>query len=531
MLGGSAVADASSLRILMTNLVMSGRSGTETMTRDLAMAYLNAGHRPYVYARELGPIAHELIARSIPVTDSVAAIAGDIDVIQGNHLNACIGVMAKFPTTPAVFVCHDFTAWYDVPPKLANIHRYVAVSLNTRERLSYLAGIAEAATRLVLNGVDTNRFKPLHLSNTAPRRALAFAKNAGHIDAIRQLCAERKIAVDFVGLEVGAVIEAPEAILGDYDLIFASARSATEAMACNLPVIVCDGRGLAGMVDVSRYHAWRDHNFGLKVLLREVSAENLRDELDRYDPLIAAEVGSLVRSEANMAVCASRYIDVLREAMSESAPSRDEAASALSAHLEMWAPRSDEQWPWLQERDVLIAERNRLNTGLEPLDVGDVIAFDAKTQWRKHARLVGFHDQEEWGLWTGERNAYIRLAVGKQTGPLELDVEYMPFAPADGDLSVEVHVGATHVATWVHAEDENLSVVSRILRIPDALNSSPTIEIIFRAVALGRPSDRGNRDTRQLGMGLRRLALRHGAPTEDDPAPEAAKVAGFEPDV
>lgn len=504
--------DVKSLRILMTNMVMSGRSGTETVTRDLALAYLNAGHRPYVYTRELGPIADELIAHSIPVTDSISAIAGDIDVIQGNHLNACIGVMARFPTTPAVFVCHDFTSWYDVPPKLANIHRYVAVSLNTKERLTYVGGIPEASTRLVLNGVDTRRFKPVTMPREVPLKALAFAKNAGHVDAIRRACAEREIAVDFVGQQVGAVVEAPEVILGQYDLVFASARTAIEAMACDLPVIVCDGRGMAGMVDVRRYHAWRDHNFGLKVLLHQPTVENLLVQINRYDPQIAAEVGQYVRADANIEVCAGRYIAVLHEAISEPAPSLEAASTALSAHLEAWSPRLGSEWPWMRERQTLIYERNRLGIGLEPLEIGETLVLDSKTNWQRHARLVGFHPQEDWGLWTKDHNAYIRLAVGDQTEPLELEISYLPFVPAGGELSTDVYVGATFIATWVHTDEQHTKLISRILLIPPETFSSATVEIIFRNKVIARASDRGGSDPRRLAIALTRLAVRRPQP-------------------
>ncbi|TIX18021.1 MAG: hypothetical protein E5V44_03625, partial [Mesorhizobium sp.] len=67
------------LSILIANIYLTGRSGTEIVTRELAFALMRAGHRPIVYAPELGPIAQEIRARGIPVTDDISTIAAEVD--------------------------------------------------------------------------------------------------------------------------------------------------------------------------------------------------------------------------------------------------------------------------------------------------------------------------------------------------------------------------------------------------------------------------------------------------------------------
>ena len=54
-----------SLRILITNLKLSSRTGTEIVTRDLALALRRAGHAPTVYTPRPGPIAEELRAAGV----------------------------------------------------------------------------------------------------------------------------------------------------------------------------------------------------------------------------------------------------------------------------------------------------------------------------------------------------------------------------------------------------------------------------------------------------------------------------------
>ena len=44
------------------------------------------------------------------------------------------------------------------------------------------------------------------------------------------------------------MVDRPEAILGDYDLVFAKARAAMEAMATGCAVILCDRVGAGPLV-------------------------------------------------------------------------------------------------------------------------------------------------------------------------------------------------------------------------------------------------------------------------------------------
>ena len=47
------------LRVLLTNLRLDSRTGTEIVTRNLAEALMAAGHRPVVYPPRLGAVAEE----------------------------------------------------------------------------------------------------------------------------------------------------------------------------------------------------------------------------------------------------------------------------------------------------------------------------------------------------------------------------------------------------------------------------------------------------------------------------------------
>ena len=100
------------LRILLTNYTLGARSGSELYVQDLAMGFLARGHHPVVYARTLGPLAHQLRNATIPVVDDLRQVTAPPDVIHGHHNHELMTALLRFPCVPAVRVCHG---WSDAP--------------------------------------------------------------------------------------------------------------------------------------------------------------------------------------------------------------------------------------------------------------------------------------------------------------------------------------------------------------------------------------------------------------------------------
>lgn len=227
----------SELRILITNMLMTGRTGTEVVTRDLALGLLRRGHKPVVYTPAIGPIGEEVRRAGIPVFDNVFDLSENLDLIHAHHLGPCAAALDRFPKVPAIFVCHDATAWHDAPPRLPSIRRHVAVSEVAAARLVSECCISPDGIEIILNGADTDRFLPGKELSNRPTRALAFARHPKLIQPVREACAAMGLTVDIVGYGVGAPIDRPEQMIPDYDLVFASGLTALEAMACRRAVI------------------------------------------------------------------------------------------------------------------------------------------------------------------------------------------------------------------------------------------------------------------------------------------------------
>ncbi len=347
------------MRVLITNIVLDGRSGTETLTRDIALELQRIGHDPIVYSPRLGEIAAEVRVRGVVVTDDINTISDPIDVIHGHHLHPTATAIARFPHVPAIFVCHDFTAWHDQPPKLPSIRHYVAIGHTAADRLRNSAGVIASKLSIISNGVDLARFAPGKAVSPNPQKALGFCNSRQFAVAVSEACARRHIRVDLIGPGVDNLVDCPEDLLSDCDLVFASGRSAREALACQRAVICCDDRGLSGMI-ASRDFAGLQHDFGLRGLCKKLNPDALTDEIDRYDAADADMVGRRFRSEGGIDRCVAAYLEIYNRIMAENGdlPLKEtDTQRALAAHVQQFLPGSNTDFsPWIREREMLLEQ-------------------------------------------------------------------------------------------------------------------------------------------------------------------------------
>lgn len=476
------------LRILITTLELNARRGAQNVTRDLAFGLRAAGHEVTLYTRQLGPVADDLRSAGFPVELSIDAVKGPFDVIHGQHLVVCSPALAKFPTVPAVFVAHDNVSWFDQAPALPNIRGYAGVSRALAGRVAYDAKLREDAVRVILNGVNMERFRPGPPPATPPKRALAFAKNEDHINAVREACARRGIAVDFVGAATAVQLEDPSKEMPGYDLVFASGLTAIESMACTRPTIVCDGRGMAGFCDEARYEEWAPENFGLAVLNQPLTTERMLAELDRVDAASAARVGERVRASSGIPQWIDQYVAFYREAMAAPAPGEAEWARRWSEHLQRWTPRPLEQWGWTHERQFYTNEIRRLRAGAEILPLDNRLTFGKEGAAARFVDPVGFEPQQDGGVWTTSRFASVRFRPGPMQSGFALTLEYAVHLPIAGfELETIALLNGVEVARWTDAGAQGWAERTRQVMLPGALCHPQATWLALRFSQAGGP--------------------------------------------
>jgi len=310
------------MRVLIAGHSLDEVGGVQSYERDLASWLLARGHAPVVYGTQLGEAARQLDARTIPVVDDLGTVTAPVDVIHGDSALETMAALLHFPDAPAIFVCHG---WEDIGrtiPRFPRILRYVAVDDTCADRLVTRAGIPPERLSVLLNGVDLGAFRQRDPLPPKPRRAVVFG-NLAHeltfVPAIREACRRAGIDVDVVGAAAGTAVAQPESILGQYDLAFAKAKCAMEAMACGLAVILCSDAGVGGMVGTADFNRLRRLNFGIRTLQTPLSAETLSAEIARYDAADARAVSDRIRETASSDDLYASLLSIYEAAIEEHA--------------------------------------------------------------------------------------------------------------------------------------------------------------------------------------------------------------------
>lgn len=316
------------MKILFTNSMLDPRAGSELYLLDLARRLKARGHSLSAFSTRLGEVARALEAEGVEVVDRLdrlSARSAPPDLIHGQHHLETMMALLHFPGVPALYVCHGAVPWEEMPPLHPRIRRHVAVDEPTRERLrAALAndpgGNGEGRIVQILNFVDLDRFRPRPPLPARPRRALALSNRASEgsfLPVLREACLRHGVSLDAAGLDSGRPTDSPESLLPGYDLVFAKARSALEALAVGCAVILCDASGLGPLVTPGEYDRLRPLNFGFRCLDRPHDPEQVAREIARYEPGAAMAVSARVRAEAGIEPAAGRYLRLYEEIVAE----------------------------------------------------------------------------------------------------------------------------------------------------------------------------------------------------------------------
>jgi glycosyl transferase family 4 len=331
------------MRVLIATHSLAEVGGVQTYERDLASWLIERGHSVVVYSTRLGEAARQFARRTIPVTDDLRSIAAPVDVIHGDSGLETMIALLQFPAAPAIFVCHGWGSLGRTTPHFPRIVRYVAVDDTCADRLLLREAIPPEKVSVLLNAVDVTAFQQRAPLPPKPRRAVAFG-NAAHeltfLPVIRDACRRAAVELDVVGGFSGTEVTNPESILGHYDVAFAKAKCAIEAMACGLAVVLCDAPGVGGMVRSNDLDRLRRLNFGIRTLQKPLTAETIVEELDRYDPDDARLVSDRIRRTASSDDLHQSLLEIYENAIEQNTravPDPLEESRAAAAFLHQLA--------------------------------------------------------------------------------------------------------------------------------------------------------------------------------------------------
>jgi hypothetical protein len=339
-------------RVLITNIQLTARTGTEHYVRDLALELLHRGHEPMIYSPRCGATADQLRAATIPVFDDLSKLDAVPDVIHAHHtLEAGVAAL-RFPGVPIVFVSHSSTGWFDQPPRLSAVKAHIAVDEAVRDRLVLVEGVEDDDVRIIHNGIDLARFT----ARTAPlperpRRALVFSNytaNGPWVDAVVEAWRRAGLHLDVAGMAPATPLERPEEVLREYDLVFGKARCAMEALAVGCAVVVCDSTGVAGMVHPDNITDHRRLNFGVRTMIHPHTPEVLDAAIADYNPLAAAEASNRYRAVGGLTTMVDELLETYKTALADmTEPDHDGDGRRLA---ELFGQASSDRWNLDHER-------------------------------------------------------------------------------------------------------------------------------------------------------------------------------------
>jgi hypothetical protein len=332
--------------ILITNIILASRTGTEVVVEQLADGLRRRGYRPILFAPQLGLLAERIRERGHFVTDRPAGFPMRPDLIHGHHIGPCMAAIAAHPDVPALFVSHDASAPHDALPRHPRIRRMFAVDERCRARL-VAEGAEPASVEILPNAVDLSRISPRRPLPAYPVRAVALTKHAAHMPALRAACSAAGIALEEYGSGIGKIVERPETIFAEADLVFATARTALEASAAGAGVIVCDERGCAGFLTRANAEAWLPYNLGAGILARPCDTEQIVAAIADWSAEEAAAASALVRERCGLEPWLDRLEAIYSEILEQASP-HDPAAEAatMGNFIADWVPNYNQQAPW-----------------------------------------------------------------------------------------------------------------------------------------------------------------------------------------
>lgn len=518
------------LSILLTNVRLYGRTGTELITLEVAKQLQLRGMKVAIYSPVLG--SHGLLLRQqgIAVADRIEDLCGfSPDLIHGHHNTTTLTALLAFPGVPAIWFCHDPTSWHDRPISLGRIVLYVSHSEAVENRLIQEGRVGKSRIRRLPNAADTTEFVDGGQAPAKIASALVVAKyGASHVAAIERACAQRQIPVTLVGQGVGMSSDAMPKLMADHDLIFGSGRLVLEATASRKPAICVDERGLAGLVTAEVFPSWRARNFGGSILTQPVTEEAVGGEITLYSPADLELIVARHRDEISL----SRYIDRLTSIYSEAlalAASRELNAESESRDIarfceQLFPSFRGQGWYPGKEYSEIAQLRRSLNDMRRELGrekarhfrffdaSGEGISLSFKPGEAGEFTLgLSWEPPDSWGAWcTG---SFATISIPEALGWREaaaLKFEGHVFAPRIAPFFGKREIGLRlngidkGIRVITHRSEKDTGYSYFVVSLEEAVKEVPgNLEVEIRFPASASPRELGlGPDGRRLGLKL-----------------------------
>jgi glycosyltransferase involved in cell wall biosynthesis len=296
------------MRILLTNWILSEKSGTETYLMALCRQLIKMGHDLTLYCKVFGWYGEEFKKMGIPVYVNKVP-KEKFDIIHLHH-NSCVKDLAKITDTPKIFVSHGVLPELEVPP--LNIDYSVAVSEEVFKEFFK----DELDASIIRNPIDMEEYKSeTEIHDRLEHVAVITNKmNDKHKEEIEKACDRVKATVSFIGSGFGTHTADVKTEIEKADLVIGSGRCIYEAMSMGRAVIVYDVSGLDGIIRCHRDFAISAYcNCSSRSKGWKVKSEQIEEELRKYHKEQGKFNRDLIKDFNNSEVIAKEFEDLYKE--------------------------------------------------------------------------------------------------------------------------------------------------------------------------------------------------------------------------
>jgi hypothetical protein len=223
------------------------------------------------------------------------------------------------------------------------------------------------------NFVDLARFNHVRQPPETLRTALLYSSTLSEPRAMAEIqgaCDKCDIRLDLGGHLHGKLLSSPETVLPGYDLVFASGRSAMEAIACGCAVIPVAGTRCGSMIAPHNYESVKSLNFSTYITYPDIDRQILAKRIHRYRADACATVTQRLRAELSLDAAACSYESLYHEVLSGVAESTiasaaDSEPAALSRYLQFLCHQAGKKGSLAEGASLDLVNARKRNEALE----------------------------------------------------------------------------------------------------------------------------------------------------------------------
>jgi len=292
--------------ILVSNNHLEKLGGSETFTYTLIKEFKQKGYTVEYFTFHKG-----IVSNRIESELGVSFMSNKkYDIIFSNH-NTTVEYLMHNVKGKIIQTCHGIYPSLEQPYKYADA--YISISWEVQNHLQKLG----FKSRIILNGIDLDRYKSLNPINHKPKKVLSLCQSDSANKLVKSACEE--LSLEFMELNKNSnPIWSVEKEINNADIVIGLGRSIYEAMACGRPSIIYDERSYSesyadGYLTLQKLEKSILHNCSGRQFKLNLNKKLLIAEFQKYNSNDATQLRSFAEKKLNIKISSEEYLEYAKK--------------------------------------------------------------------------------------------------------------------------------------------------------------------------------------------------------------------------